>query len=232
VPRNPATESTPMKRILEPELMTEEEQARAYAEADFQETHQLYPELFAAVYPARPSAALVLDLGCGPADVTLRFARANPGYRFHAVDGSKAMLKYARRALRRNARLSARIRLIEGYIPGVRLPERNYDVILSNNLLHHLHEPRVLWQTIRKFSRRGTRVFVTDLFRPDHAAKARAMVRRYSGSEPRILRRDFLNSLLAAFTPMEIRRQLKQEKLDRLTVKTIDDRHLIIYGRM
>jgi ubiquinone/menaquinone biosynthesis C-methylase UbiE len=37
--------------------------------------------------------ALVLDLGCGPADVTIRFAKANPGYKFHGVDGSAAMLK-------------------------------------------------------------------------------------------------------------------------------------------
>src|SRR5439155_1263356 len=90
----------PMVRIPEPELMDTEEQARAYAKANFSEAHQSYVTLFQETFPQRPAKATVLDLGCGPADVTLRFAQANPGYSFHAVDGSAAMLTCAREALR------------------------------------------------------------------------------------------------------------------------------------
>ena len=89
-----------MKRIPEPELMETKEQARAYAAADFSEAHQSYVSLFDERFSQRPAKAAVLDLGCGPADVTLRLARANPGYNFHAIDGSAAMLDCARRALR------------------------------------------------------------------------------------------------------------------------------------
>src|ERR671925_585446 len=96
---NPICEPTPpdelRHRIPEPELMTEEEQATAYAHADFSEAHQRYVELFEAAFPKRPDTGTVLDLGCGAADVTVRFAKANPGYRFHAVDGSAAMLRHA-----------------------------------------------------------------------------------------------------------------------------------------
>jgi trans-aconitate methyltransferase len=89
-----------MKRLTEPELMLDDEQARAYATADFSSAHSRYPLLFAELFPNRPRRALVLDIGCGPCDVTLRFATGNPGYRFHAVDGSAAMLKYARKNIR------------------------------------------------------------------------------------------------------------------------------------
>src|ERR1041385_6965126 len=106
-----------MKRIVEPELISAQEQAQAYAQADFETAHSLYPKLLAEKFPRRPRAAFALDLGCGPCDVTIRFAKANPGYKFHAVDGSAAMLKFAEAAIAAQ-RLSHRIKLIEGFIPG------------------------------------------------------------------------------------------------------------------
>src|SRR5216117_2824700 len=183
-----------MRRIPEPELMDSDEQARAYAAADFSEAHQSYVTLFHEKFPGRPASAAVLDLGCGAADVVIRFAHANPRYRFDAIDGSAAMLKCARAALRMRPNLARRIQLTRGCIPGTRLPRKSYDVILSSNFLHHLHAPEVLWQTIRRYAKRGTLVFVTDLFRPRNRAAAKSLVKRYASAEPAILQRDFMNS--------------------------------------
>ena len=220
-----------MKRIIEPELMSAEDQAQAYAQADFAAAHSSYPKLFAEKFPCRPRKASALDLGCGPCDVTIRFAQANPGYTFHAVDGSAAMLKFGGAAVRR-AKLARRIRLIEGFIPGAPIPRAVYDVILSSSFLHHLHDPQVLWRTVRQCAKRGTIVFVPDLRRPASRAKARGMVRKYSAGEPPVLQRDFFNSLLAAFTPAEVRRQLRQAGLDELRVEVVGDRHLLVSGKI
>ena len=65
-----------MERIPEPELMDEAEQARAYAEADFSGPHDMFVQLFREAFPDTAPAGAVLDLGCGPADVTRRFASA------------------------------------------------------------------------------------------------------------------------------------------------------------
>jgi ubiquinone/menaquinone biosynthesis C-methylase UbiE len=222
-------ELSEMKRFVEPELMSAEEQAQAYAQADFATAHSAYPLIFAEKFPHRLKRAMVLDLGCGPCDVTIRFAQANPGYTFHAVDGSAAMLSHARRAVKA-AGLSRRIKLIEGFIPGAPIPRRSYDVILSSSFLHHLHDPQVLWQTVRRFAKRGTIVFVPDLRRPPSRAKAREFVRKYSGDEPEVLRRDFYNSLLAAFTSAEVRKQLAQAQLSTLQVEIVSDRHLLVSG--
>ena len=219
-----------MNRVPEPELMLDDEQARAYAQADFESAHSLYPPLFAETFPNHPAKALVLDLGCGPCDVTIRFARANPGYMFHAVDGSAAMLKYAGERIARDGDLAGRIRLIEGYIPGAPIPAKSYDVILSSSLIHHLPDPHALWTTIRQRSRPGTLVFVVDLFRPASRAQAEALTQKYAVNEPGVLKRDFLNSLLAAFTPEEVRQQLEEAGLSTLRVKPISDRHLIVWG--
>ncbi len=200
--------------------MLDEEQARAYAAADFESAHSRYPVLFAETFPDRPTKAVALDLGCGPCDVTIRFARANPGYTFHAVDGSAAMLKQAPR--------HERIQLIEGYIPDAPIPGKNYDVIMSSSLLHHLPDPQALWKTVRQRSRPGTLVFVVDLFRPASCAEAEALTAKYAGKEPEVLRRDFFNSLLAAFTVEEVSAQVAS--LPWLRVRTISDRHLLVAG--
>ncbi|HUK83648.1 MAG TPA: class I SAM-dependent methyltransferase [Verrucomicrobiae bacterium] len=221
-----------MNRVPEPELMLDDAQARAYAEADFESAHSRYPKLFAEMFPNRPATALVLDIGCGPCDVTIRFARANSGYTFHAVDGSAAMLTHGRERIARDADVVKRVRLIEGCIPSAAIPAKNYDVILSSSLLHHLPDPQALWTTVRQYAKRGTLVFVVDLFRPDNRTDAEALTAKYAGGEPDVLRRDFLNSLLAAFTVEEVREQLDATKLSELTVKTISDRHLMIWGSL
>jgi len=42
-------------------------------------------------------------------------------------------------------------------------------LILSSSVLHHLHDPQVHWQTVRRYSKRGTIVFIADLRRPASA---------------------------------------------------------------
>jgi ubiquinone/menaquinone biosynthesis C-methylase UbiE len=148
-----------MKRVVEPELMEDSEQAKAYARADMAAAHQSYVRLFAKTFPRTSPRAAILDVGCGSADVTARFARAFPRCRFHAIDGSAAMLGEAKKTLRREPTVKTRVRFIRGLIPSASLPRPHYDVIICNGVLHHLHNPAALWQFIRRYSRPGTIVF-------------------------------------------------------------------------
>ena len=210
--------------------MSAEDQARAYAEADFEEPHSRCVQLFAATFPDRPAVGVALEPGCGTGDITIRFARANPGYTVHAVDGSAAMLRHAQAATAGQPELATRIQWIEGILPRVRLPQSRYDVILSNSLLHHLHEPRILWEIVCRYSRAGTLVYVMDLFRAASREQAAALTEQYCGTEPVVLKQDFFNSLLAAFTLEEVRDQLTGAGLGYLTVSRISDRHLLVAG--
>ena len=67
-----------MKRLLEPELMIEPEQVSAYANADFDEPHSNFIKMLGSYYNSRGDLRSVLDLGCGPGDVTFKFAAAFP----------------------------------------------------------------------------------------------------------------------------------------------------------
>jgi len=217
-----------MQRVPEPELMDDAEQAAAYARADFSEPHDRFVALFGDHFGAGVGTT-VLDLGCGPGDICRRFARAYPDCRLHAVDASQPMLELGRRDSEAQG-LRSRIRFIRAHLPAAELPQQNYDVILSNSLLHHLVQPETLWQSIRHFGHAGSQVFVMDLLRPDSVEQAAYLVDTYAVNEAEILRQDFFNSLCAAYRPNEVVDQLSTQGLEELRIEVVSDRHFIVFG--
>lgn len=215
-----------MDRVLEPELMEDEAQAAAYAGADFSASNTWFVEQVIADFADRLRE--VVDLGCGPADVPLRLARALPAVRVTAVDGSAAMLDLAREALAA-AGLQDRVRLLQARMPGVPLPGHAFDAVFSKDMFHHLPDPAVLWHEIRRLARPGAAIAVMDLFRPASPEEARTIVERVAGREPEVLKTDFYNSLRAAFTVEEVEAQLDEAGL-RLEVSRVSDRHMWIRG--
>lgn len=220
-----------MQRVPEPELMLDPEQARAYAEADFEEAHSHCVALLLDRLGPCDDAGLALDLGCGAADITLRVARALPNWTFDAIDGSRAMLDCGEQAVI-GAGLAERVRLHEALLPVVALPGGPYDLLFSNSLLHHLPDPSVLWSTCSEAGRPGTPVFVMDLLRPDSAAQVNELVARYAADEAPLLQRDFEASLFAAYRIDEVRAQLAAACLDALQVEAVSDRHWIAWGAL
>lgn len=221
-----------MKRRLEPELMDDAEQALAYAEADFSESNTLFITLLNQLKPGALNGAQALDLGCGPADITIRFLRAYPHASCDALDGAQSMLDLAQTALDALPGIAPRCRLICDRIPSTQLPTGGYDLILSNSLLHHLPDPQVLWHTIKTVGKPGALVLVMDLMRPASAGWAEALVATYADGAPEVLRSDFRNSLFASFEPQEVVAQLAEAGLSGLEVGVVSNRHLAVSGRL
>ena len=218
-----------MHRTLEPELMEEPDQALAYARADFEEENQSFVNLFLQHYSDWTDGHL-LDLGCGPADIPIRFARALPACRITAVDGSPAMIRLAQEAVMA-AGMGERITLRSERIQTVTLAEPA-DAVVSNSLLHHIPNPLQFWYILKQLVKSGAYVLVMDLLRPESAEAAHAIVDQYASEEPAILRRDFYNSLCAAFTEDEVAAQLAELNLSRLMIDVVDDRHWVVSGRV
>jgi len=219
-----------MRRVLEPELMNDPEQAQAYAAADFAAVNQAFVDRFRALFPGLVRGHFV-DMGCGPADIPIRLCRALPDVTVTGVDGSEAMLAPGRAAVAA-AGLATRIRLLCARLPGIERPPAGYDAVVSNSLLHHLPRPAVLWAEVARLGRRGAPVLVTDLHRPESVERAREIVEAYSGGEPDVLKRDFFHSLCAAFTLPEVREQLAESRLETLRVEMISDRHWAVWGML
>src|SRR5262245_40526656 len=210
-----------MERTPEPELMLDAEQARAYASADFEAPHRFCIELLQRKHPALARRGRAVDLGCGPGDVTLRLARALPEWRIDALDGSPAMLDLARRAAERAGVHG--VTFCEVLLPHGAPPRPPYELLFSNSLLHHLADPAAWWSALPRWGEPGSSLFIMDLLRPSSAAEADALVEQYASSEPEVLRRDFANSLRAAYRPAEVRQQLAAAGLAHAALEVVSD---------
>ena len=216
-----------MDRILEPELMDDPAQAEAYAAREFSVENQGFVERFKEYFPEFVQGT-VLDLGCGPGDIPIRFATLYPACQVIGVDASAPMIQLGEQAVKQSG-LADRVTLrCERYeaVAGARI----VDAVISNSLLHHLPNPLQFWQKVRQLVRPGAPVLVMDLLRPESPEAAQAIVDCYAAGAPDILRRDFYNSLLAAFTEDEVTTQLARMNLTRLLIDIPDDRHWVVGG--
>jgi trans-aconitate methyltransferase len=220
-----------VKRVSEEELMDLPLHAEAYANADFSEPNSKFVTLFSEKCPAF-NGQHIIDLGCGPADITIRLAGRYPGAKVVGLDGADAMLEIARKAILRHTSLANRVELRKWHIGREEnsLGSELFHGVVSNSLLHHMPDPLDLWRAIRALAAPGAAVLVMDLIRPHSLIEAEQIVEKYAGKEPEVLRSDFLNSLLAAYHPSEIMAQLVSVNMDFLQMETVSDRHLIVVG--
>jgi len=203
--------------------MDDAAQALAYAQADFSEPNNLFIDLLVR-HGGEIFAGQCLDLGCGPGDICFHIAERFPDLNVLGIDGAQEMLLLAKQ------KDNQRVRFEQHVLPSSQLPGNYFDVITSNSLLHHLHNPDVLWQTIVTSGKPGSQIFIMDLIRPDNKQQADEIVEKYTGNEAEILKADFYNSLLAAFNPEEVNQQLREAGLANMQIKIVSDRHMLIHG--
>lgn len=211
--------------------MDSEAQTRAYAEADFDASNSLFTEKFKEYFKDLPAQGSLVDLGCGPGDISIRMACQYPGWTVIGLDAGINMLKFAQQRLA-DEKLAARVSFQQSYLPDPSLAASSFDSVISNSLLHHLPQPQVLWQSIVQVARPGAAIQVMDLMRPDSKEETQRLVDTYASGAPQVLIDDFYNSLLAAYTRHEISDQLLATGLDRLKIEIASDRHWIVHGRI
>ena len=128
-----------MERCLEKEIMDGEEQVRAYAQANFSKENQWFVEQFLDTFPEFREG-LILDLGCGPADIPVRLAGLCTEFNIVGVDASAPMTILAQEAIH-EANCSKQIQIICQRIQDVVL-EGSTDVGGVHSLLfcyRHIH---------------------------------------------------------------------------------------------
>lgn len=204
-------------------------EAKAYAEADFNEVNAAFVERLLELTPDR-SAAWAVDLGAGPGDIAARVLSARPQWRLAAADAAKAMLDYALRRAKDDQLGDLRPVLCDAkatpFVDGV------FDVVFSNSILHHVADPHPFWLEIKRIAKPRAVLFLRDLARPPSEAEAHRLVDEHAGSESELLQEEFYRSLLAAYTPHEVEDQLARAGLGQLEVIISSDRHLDVIGHL
>lgn len=219
-----------MERIPEAaELMLGLEQAQAYAGTDLSQLNAKIIEAF-RMHFAEFSSGEVLDLGCGTADVTIRFAQAYPQATLVGIDGASSMLEMGKARIL-EAGLEKRIELRKGHLPNAELGHGRFDALVANSLLHHLDDPAGLWRTVKRCVRAGAPVMVVDLIRPHDPDAARLLVEKYAERAHPQVKQDFFHSLCAAYTVQDLRRQLDAVGFPGMRVEAVDELQMKIWGR-
>jgi 2-polyprenyl-3-methyl-5-hydroxy-6-metoxy-1,4-benzoquinol methylase len=210
--------------------MEDVEQARAYHAADFSGSHNRRVDVFKELTMPAHQQGTILDIGCGSGDLLFRLLAALPEVSVLGIDGSQAMIELAREVANQRPEFKDRVSFMVKYIPTNDIPRLQYATLMSNGFLHHLHDPQHLWNTIKELATPETFIFVSDLRRPTSTEEARRIVEERTANEPAILKRDFFNSLCAAFEPQEIQEQIDRAGISGLKITLLDEIHLVVCG--
>lgn len=219
-----------MPRQPEPEFMDLADEAAAYIRADFNTVNAAFVDRLLELAGQQPRA-LSVDLGTGPADIPLRICKQRPRWQVVAVDASMAMLAHVWQTV---AATQPRMQILPLLADAKRLPlaSQSCDIVMSNSILHHVSDPAPLWCETRRILKPGGLVFFRDLARPVDVQTARRIVEQHAGNESPLLQEEYYRSLLAAYTPEEVRSQLARAGLHGLRCEMSTDRHLDIFGRI
>jgi 2-polyprenyl-3-methyl-5-hydroxy-6-metoxy-1,4-benzoquinol methylase len=220
-------------RIPEPEVMNDPLQVDAYAAADFSGTDQAMVERISMLLQSSGGSfadqARLLDLGCGPGNITARLSQRWPNCSVLGLDAAERMIAVADERRRLAGVSCERLQYGKALLP-IHQTERPADLIVSNSLLHHLHDPQQLWSSLIPLASPQCLVLHRDLRRPDSKASIDRLCRSHLADAPLVLQRDYKASLHASFTLEEVKAQLLHAGLGHLQVAAIEDRYLEVSG--
>ncbi len=210
-----------IERILEPEVMDTMEDALEYDAMDFTEVNTSFAERAIELLPAE---GLVLDLGTGSARIPILILQRNPKLKIVAVDLSENMLKVGK--LNVDAfNYSSNIKLEIVDAKKLPYPDKHFDAVISNSLLHHIPDPLPVLKEINRVSKCKAGILIRDLIRPDSLAIVENFVQQYAADCDDHQKRLFRDSLLASFTIEEVKSLIEKSGIKDSVVVQSSDRH-------
>jgi len=231
-----------MERIPEPELMEKKEQVISYDEADFSEgevnlinqiNHYL---LRKSIFLGEKD--LIVDLGCGPGNISEKLAIKWPKTEVVGIDGSKEMILRAEynKEISTNQENLKNLRYICADIKDIKatnfLLKKKISLIVRKSLLHHLSYINDFFNIISSLSNEKTVNFHKDLKRPLDENSALELKAQCSTKYNEILTNDYYASLRASYTYKELKNYTLENDLSSLDVFEDGDKYLIVYGNV
>lgn len=214
----------PLARVLEPEVMDTAEEAIDYDSMDHSAVNRAFVDDLLATGALEREGVDVLDLGAGTALIPLELCSRTPNCRVMAVDLSIQMLQLAVYNVEARS-LTERIQL--AHIDAKELPfsDGQFQVVMSNSIVHHLPEPLGVLAAAVRVTAPGGWLFFRDLLRPTDDATVTQLVQAYAGDQNAHQQQMFDASLRAALSLEEIRDLVAQLGFPPETATLTSDRH-------
>lgn len=212
-----------MERTLEPEAMDDAHEVEAYEAMDHRAVNGAFVERLVEL----GASGYCLDIGTGNGLIPLAVVDRLPEAVCVGVDLSQAMIDAA---MRHRTVSHAANRVTFKRTDGKRLPfdDGEFDVVFSNSLVHHLDNPvpflREAWRVLRP----GGVLLIRDLFRPTDEAAVESLVTEHAANDDDFGKQLLRQSLMAAFTPDELRAIVNELGWPNVEVTVDSDRHVSI----
>ena len=210
-----------LQRVLEPEVMDTESEARDYDSMDHSAVNQCF---VSDLLNLCGSPTNVLDLGTGTAQVPIALCQQHTNCRVLATDLATHMLDLARYNVEL-ANLTDRIQL--GHVDAKQLPyeDASFPLVMSNNIVHHIPDPAMIVGEAIRVTQPGGFLFFRDLLRPANNDTLTNLVETYAGGEGEHAQQMFEDSLRAALSLDEICELISTFGFPTSTVQPTSDRH-------
>ena len=203
-----------MNRILEPEVMDTWLEATAYDAMDFESVNTAFAT---DAIDLDPHAIKILDVGTGTARIPILMCQQRPQYLITAIDLAQSMLIIGQRNVA-EAGLNQRIKLERVDSKRMPYPDLEFDMIISNSLVHHIPDPLTFFQEIKRLVRPGGAILIRDLIRPDSDDIVNELVAEIGKEYDAHQQQLFRDSLNAALTLVEVQELIDRAGLDQVTL--------------
>ena len=231
-----------MERIPEPELMETKKQVLSYLEGDFSKGEKNFIN-FISTYLIDNKISLsknnlIVDLGCGPGNITEKLSQKWPKVPILGVDGSQEMINAAKykKNLKTNGHDYKNIEYICADIKKIGLnsisPQKNVSLLVSNSLIHHITSADEFFECICKLSTKETINFHKDLIRPKDEKTALKLKAKSALKFSETLANDYFASLKASYRVDELKNIISEKMFSSLDVIKDGEEYLILYGKV
>jgi ubiquinone/menaquinone biosynthesis C-methylase UbiE len=210
-----------LDRILEPEVMDTPADAEEYDRMDHAEVNAQFVDDLLSHAQLRHS---FLDLGSGTALIPILLCQRLTNCQVIAVEAAASMIDLARQHLAETG-LTDRIRLVPADAKQLPPDLGQFEVVMSNSIIHHLPDPLSALREAVAHTAPGGLLFFRDLLRPSDMATLDNFVKTYAGDASPYARKLFAESLHAALTLEEVRELVGQLGFPPESVEQTSDRH-------
>ncbi|MGH2416452.1 MAG: class I SAM-dependent methyltransferase [Microcystaceae cyanobacterium] len=212
-----------MQRILEPEVMDTQEEAVEYDAMDFTEVNTAFAQRAIELVPPLTNIK-VLDVGTGTARIPILIGQQRPEWQIIAIDLAKSMLEIGQKNVQ-EADLQKQIHL--DVIDAKQMPygDRQFDLVISNSLIHHLPNPLPFLQEVKRVLKPNGAILIRDLLRPLSQDLMHQIVAAIGSEYSEHQKQLFRDSLQAAFTLEEIKQLVKTAGLEGINIYQSSERH-------
>lgn len=210
-----------MQRSLEPEVMDSWEEAVEYDAMDFSQVNAAFAQ---RAVDLGPPEGKLLDVGTGTARIPVLICQQRPQWQITAIDLAKNMLDIGSQHVEK-AGLQTQILLECVDAKHLPYPDENFDLVISNSLVHHLPDPLPFLLEIKRVLKPNGGILLRDLIRPIDEETVNNLVKSIGTEYSTHQKQLFRDSLHAAFTLDEVDRLISTAGLLNVRIYQSSDRH-------